>query len=330
MRHVPLVAAVLAGCISESDFVPQEQVDTFEQAPDDKVDILWVIDDSFSMGNEQATLAAGFESFAGELEISGADFQIGVVTTSFEDADRGELIGDPPFLTANDDYVRLFQERAAVGVLGSDKEKGLEVALWAVSAPMVDPGGANQYFLRPSAQLVVLIVSDEEDCSDNGALDGQAPEECYYQRDQLTPVPELVDYLRARKGSDDRVTVSAIVGKPDSECDDVWAGTRYIQAASLTGGYVGDICESSWDSMLATMGLRVGSIRDQFQLTRGAIPDTIEVEVDEASVEESPEDGWSYDATTRYLQFHGDAVPERGALILVRYTVDPGYVAPST
>ena len=34
------------------------------------------------------------------------------------------------------------------------------------------------------------------------------------------------------------------------------------------------------------------------------------------------------DAFTRYLQFHGDAVPPRGSTILVRYTVDPGYVAP--
>src|SRR5690349_10254250 len=147
MRRIPLATALLAGCISENDVHTQVKVDTFSQAPNNQVDILWVIDDSFSMGNEQARLAAGFESFAAELDDSGTDFQIGVVTTSFDDATRGVLVGDPPFLTPEDDYVRLFQERAKVGVEGSDKEKGLAVASYAVSANMANEGGPNEGFV---------------------------------------------------------------------------------------------------------------------------------------------------------------------------------------
>ena len=93
----------------------------------------------------------------------------------YTDPNRAALLDDPPFLTPTDDYERLFQERAtAVGVEGSDKEKGLEAAAYAVSLAMTAPGGPNEGFVRPSpAHLLVIIVSDEEDCSDNGALEGR-------------------------------------------------------------------------------------------------------------------------------------------------------------
>src|SRR5262245_44515121 len=93
-----LLAALAAGCGSEGSFYDRSETDVFAQAPNNEVDILWVVDDSYSMAEEQATLAAGFASFGDELEISGTDFHIGVITTSFEYTDplRGALQGDPP------------------------------------------------------------------------------------------------------------------------------------------------------------------------------------------------------------------------------------------
>jgi hypothetical protein len=332
-NRLSLLSVVLAGCGSDSGLFDQIHTDTFSQAPNNEVDILWVVDDSYSMAEEQATLADGFASFAGELEISGTDFQIGVITTSFDytDPNRAALVGEPPFLTLNDDYERLFQERAtAVGVEGSDKEKGLEAAAWAVSPQMTAPGGLNEGFVRPTAHLLVVIVSDEEDCSDNGALEGQAPEACYTETSELTPVSDFVTDLRELKQEDDRVTVSGIVGQVNSACDDVWTGIRYINAANQTGGHAGDICESSWNTMLEIMGLRATGISDQFQLSKGAVAATIEVTVGTDEVQQSDVDGWTYDALTRYLRFHGDAIPPRDSVINVTYTVDPGYVPPST
>ena len=105
-----LGATLVAGCATESAVAFQEKTDTWAQAPNNQVDILFVIDDSFSMEEEQQTLAAGFAAFASELESSGTDFQLGVITTSFDytDPNRGVLIGDPPILTQNDDYEAQF------------------------------------------------------------------------------------------------------------------------------------------------------------------------------------------------------------------------------
>src|SRR5438132_364341 len=79
--------------------------------------------------------------------------------------------GDPAFL---DKVKRLIGQ----GVVGSGQEMGLEAARRALTEPLVStptdarPPG-NRGFLRPGSRLLVIIVSDEDDCSD--ARDCAAP-----------------------------------------------------------------------------------------------------------------------------------------------------------
>ena len=155
-----VVAALVAGCASEGGFSGQTAVDSWFQAPNNQVDILWVVDDSCSMGEEQEALKQGFVTFVEEMEASGTDFHIGLISTSHElmDSARGQLIGDPPFLTNEDEYVALFSERALLGTDGSDKEKGLEAAGYALSPIMTLPGGANEGFVRKAASLLLVMV----------------------------------------------------------------------------------------------------------------------------------------------------------------------------
>ena len=102
---------------------PVEYTDVFAQVLISPVDILWVIDNSGSMAEEQDILNRGFQEFADQLEQSGSeartDFNMGVITTSFDysDPDRGRLIGDPPFLTPADDYEAGFAARSVVVAL---------------------------------------------------------------------------------------------------------------------------------------------------------------------------------------------------------------------
>ena len=85
-----------------------------------------------------------------QLEASATDFHLGVINTSFEptDPDRGVLLGNPPYLTAQDaGYVAEFKSRVQVGISGADKERGLQAAAHALSPAMAL--GANAGFLRP-------------------------------------------------------------------------------------------------------------------------------------------------------------------------------------
>ena len=320
----------LAACNSESGFSAQTQVDAFSQAPNNQVDILWVIDDSSSMAAEQQLLADGIDVFMADIDASGTDFHLGVTSTSFETT-GGALVtsapGQPAYLTnADANYKTEFQARALLGTAGSDKEKGIAAGNFALQPSMVGPGGPNEGFLRPDAQLLLVYVSDEEDCSDNGALAGEPQDACYTRLDELPPVANFASQLWNLKQERSLVNVGAIIVTDVGNCDDsnVWASERYAEMVRLNGGFIGDLCEANWDNMLGTLGLTAIGIRTTFKLTKGAVVGSIGVFVDDVTVQEDPTNGWSYDPDTWYIEFHGDAVPERGAEISVSYTVDPG------
>lgn len=202
---MPLSALLLGGCTCGGP--PEGVVDqcSGEVAlpPSISTDILFVIDDSRSMQEEQAKVAAELSTFVGSL-VSGPihnDFQVGVVTTSLTQHARDCSPDTPPVLldwpeesgrlqlgkdldgqplpqstrrilaSSEPDLVDQFALLVGQGVSGSGQEMGLEAMRRALSEPLVSiPPGAspsgNLGFLRDGAQLLVVIVSDEDDCSD--------------------------------------------------------------------------------------------------------------------------------------------------------------------
>lgn len=59
---------------------------TISQTSNNKVDILFVVDNSGSMGDNQANLANAFSGFIAPFSTSNVDYQIGVVSTTVRDA----------------------------------------------------------------------------------------------------------------------------------------------------------------------------------------------------------------------------------------------------
>jgi len=319
---------LVAGCQDQVTIGYQSEVDTWKQSATDQVDILWVVDNSNSMQLEQSLLAAGFDSFASELDNTNTDFHLGVITTDFDyqDPDRGRLRGSPPFITRDDpNYVEEFKARAQVGLNGSGKEKGLEAAEYALSPVMTT--AANSGFLRAEANLLVVIVSDEDDCSDKGALVNEPSEACYSRRDSLVPTGEFVRSFRDLKGTSAQLRLSAIVGLGDQSaiCDQsTTTGYRYIEVAGLTGGLSGSICETDWSDMLYELGLNAVGVSTTFFMDHRAVPGTLQVQVNEVPVPESGVDGYTYDPEGPSITFHGSWIPQRGADIVARYDIEPG------
>ena len=323
MSRTLLCVLALTGCGIENTFSAQRYTDQFLQAPVDTVDILFVVDDSYSMEAEQEALANGFDAFISELETANNEFHIGVISTSHDtdDPDRGKMIGDTPFLTTSDDYAQEFKDRVRVGINGSDKEKGLQAAGHALSPEMLLLH--NIGFLRPEANLLVVVVSDEDDCSDDGFLDGRESSDCYTLRDLLTPVDQLVYRLHDSKNDGERVQVGAIIGPFDDSCADAFAGRRYAEAVFQTGGMLGKVCDQDWSTVLQTLGLNALGILTQFKLTHAADPASLEVLIDEVPILPDETNGWTYDGEHWVLRFHGTAVPERGSTVVVNYDIAP-------
>lgn len=323
-----LAASVLlttVACGVEHGVTERSGSDTWNQQPTNMVDILWVIDDSHSMAEEQELIVGAFGGFIAQIEDTKTDFHLGVITTSFEydDPDRGKLIGDPAIITNEYDYINLFTDRVRVGTDGSDREKGLEAAAYALSPAL--SLGANAGFLREEAILLTVIVSDEDDCSDEMALESEGGDACYSETDSLVPVSEYVLDFRSLKAQTDQVMIGAIIGPPASEgCDDATPGHRYREFTDSLGGTVGDICESDFANVMSEMGLTATGVRRAFQLSEPAKVGTIEVYVDEELVEESQINGWTYNETTMFLTFHGNGIPPRGSTIVANYTIQSG------
>lgn len=274
-------------------------VDQFEQVSGRAVDVLFVVDNSGSMGEEQSNLSRNFASFISSAATWDSDFQLGVVTTQITGSvsdptggsrQPGQLIGNPRIVTPRTpSYSSAFQRNVRVGTGDpGSAESGLESARLALTDPnitdlsapcdadCVEPymcvagtdgasrcGGYNRTFLRDDASLEIVFVSDEEDQS-------------------RATVEFFVDFFRNIKGvfNDALFHASAIVG-PRGGCTssngDAEAGARYIAVAEATGGIVRSICDSEFSASLREIGNRAFGLRRSFALSRVADPATVRV-----------------------------------------------------
>lgn len=335
--HNMLGLLILAGAdCNENNLARAQVTDEFDQAPSNMVDILWVIDDSTSMKEEQAAVTAAATAFLTELENEDMDFHLGLITTDGDSTNpkAGVLLGSPPYVTSecrNDGdlsdctYANDFASRFEQGTEGSALEKGLEVALRAITVPLSETFNAG--FVRPGALLMIIQFTDENDCSDNGRLgSGATGEDCYSRPEFLTPVPDLVRDIREAKQADGgEVVMSGIIG-PDAvdKCDFAVPGKRYQTAIAMLSGVEGDICLADYGAVMQSLGLAATGISTTFQLSKAADPDGMVVTVtpiDGVGIDVPADDtnGYTYLSEYAQVRFNGDAVPDREAHIEVTY-----------
>ncbi len=209
--------AGLAGCPSYTflEVLPERVTENqITVKPGERVpaDILFVVDNSCSMEDEQELLAQNFGAFIELVAGAKADFRLAVVTTSLKDT--GTVTGEVAGITSSqhsmvepfqwliqstsrsctatgiahgcfrgsdanrrvvtsqmsrEQQISSFQDNVRVGSCGSGDEEGLSGMTAALRS--MAPGGCNDGFLRPEANLVIVIVSDEEDQSRERDLD---------------------------------------------------------------------------------------------------------------------------------------------------------------
>jgi len=165
-----------------------------------ETDILFVIDDSNSMSEEQEGVIREIPTFVSILEQGagvGQLLRVGLVNTSvyegfqtgngsvitipydqggwlkvFPAADGGTSDGSR-YLTDPDPEIvpRLSAAIRALGINGSPQETPFEAARIALTETgfwtvLPDGGSPNAGFLRPGGRLLVVVASDEDDCSE--------------------------------------------------------------------------------------------------------------------------------------------------------------------
>jgi len=321
------------------------RVDRFAQSDVNRVDLLWVIDNSRSMDFALDLVDATADVVFEVLDDSDIDYQTSVVTTD----DKGPsnepctklrsapgpnwIRGSCGFFSDGDDLVqrsdwkvvnertRPSPERAFDGLIavprgGPVVESGLEAMRLALTPPRVT--GWNRGFLRPDADLSVVIISNEDD---------QGPRSVDFYA-------QLVTSLKGFAGR--RATISAIVppiacipnGGPCNE----FGAVRYTQAARATGGVVESIgvdqeaepeeqAEQFAEKLLNVVSSAT-SVRSLFSLSEIPAPGTIEVRVDGGPLEAVAPSGavnWTYEPTANRIRFSERGRPAPGSEVEVEY-----------
>lgn len=237
------------------------------------IDILFVIDSSGSMADNQASLIRSFPGFVEGMRtrlLNAPSFRVGVTTSSDVFNNRagcteiGSLVTQTSGPSSSNRNCAPFASGAAwmghldtqleehfacaaqVGVSGSDDERMMRATLNAISPEFTAPGACNEGFARPDALLVLVLITDEDDVADG--CDGTGS--CLSYGSGGTPDEWAAELARHRGGSTENVVVLALVGRrPDNPCGAV-VNSRVAGFARRFGdaGLVGDVCADSYDA----------------------------------------------------------------------------------
>ena len=343
----------LAACTKAPSFSLLSDSQAFQQnavVVNNKIDILWVVDNSGSMDPYQQKLATNFSSFITNFQNKGFDFQIGVTTTDaylgganfYNTQGRSQLrdgglinsqsnhTGYPIITPATPNLLTSFVTNATQGSAGSGDERAFQSLVDTLN------NSKNAGFKRPGSFLAVIILSDEDDFSDSiGATastfrsEGGGSDHNYTSAN-LMKTTDLISYLDSITASTSNLkmyNVSAITVK-DTACQNAHIqssvstviGQRYIDVATQTNGIIGNICDASYADSLNFIQQRIVELSTQFVLNRTPDPATLTVTIGGQPVPQDATNGWNYNAVSNSISFHGTAVPQASATINVNFT----------
>jgi hypothetical protein len=249
-----------------------------------KVDVLYIIDNSPSMYEEQQTLIANFGNFVADMQASldGVDsYHIGAITS--DDYQDGGWIDDGAntvnaqapecqhlgglvvqahsgmckpfadgnnFITENDTLSTKFECIANVGEDG-DSDEYIGDALINLLAEGQQNAGCNANFIRDDAMLIIVILTDENDSSNTN-------ENQWFQA--------VVD----AKGSEENVVVLSLIwDESNNNCSNAFSETTGYQIETFTEMFtnhaVGNICDDSYAGFFSSAIPTIESACENFE-----------------------------------------------------------------
>lgn len=249
-----------------------------------KVDVLYVIDNSPSMYEEQQTLIANFDAFTADMQAALVDvdsYHIGVVTSdnyvnegflddstdvvnaSFPECRvLGGLVVEAqqgsckPF-AAGDNWITeadvLEAKFGCIANVGEDGDSDERMGTALVNALTLgsQPGGCNGGFVRSDALLIVVLLTDENDSSDT------SPQDWY-------------DSLVAIKGSETNIVMLSLSwDSSEFNCESSLSesdGYTIVEFTEMfTNHAAGNICDSDYSGFFANAIPTIDSACEMFE-----------------------------------------------------------------
>ncbi len=272
-----------------------------------KLDLLFIIDTTSSMGYGQQNLSLQFATFIDYLQTNLYDFRIGVTTMDMgAGGAQGAFVGSPKIITATTSNLhQTFVNRMAQGTSSANPTQGLDALEKAISTPMLQ--SANFGWWRNDAMLAIIFLSDKNDMSVN------LPQ--YY-----------IDLLDSKKpfftGGSRGWVATSIVANDLSQCSgDASAelGSNFMTVSSMSKGIVTSICAPDLVQGTNLIKNRVMEQLTQIHLFDAPEAGTIIVHNTADEVFTDPNNGWTYDPSGFTIFFHGASVPAAGSIVQIDY-----------
>ena len=262
-------------------------VDSFTQHMSiDGIDILWVVDRSGSMNRYNPELLAGVEAMLLALPVS--DWRLVMISA---DPSRAVVSNEFPLVPGDD----VDDAAAMLATLTSaPKEEGFNAVY-----EYINHNPYSSTWMRSDAGLLVVFVSDEEEQSD-------------------TSYPHPSDFISwygsLRMGS---VFMASIVNQEATTSLCAWppspidVGDRYMEATTMLGGVVVDICDTDWSPGVTDATHSIEPV-ENITLTHKAEADSIRVFINGALNYD-----WYYAETENTVYF--TTIPSAGQLVEIGY-----------
>lgn len=259
----------------------------------DKVDILWVVDNSPSMQDKQAVVASNIDVFISKfVEKNNLSWKMGMISTDvWEQPYIGFKTGtELTYQTPN--AVEKFQQAVSrLGTMGDAEEKAFDPIMRAITT--------YPDFLRPHAVLGLIIVSDEDEQS------------------KTYPTEVFMEAMKKIKGSWENIFVYLIVaGAEDcgplpvdpNDCPMCFRGSQYERFMKLSNAKRFIICSNFAKEMPNIALDLVKKTRNlTFRLKNQPIVSTIQVSyLGKILTGGTEKNGgvWVYDPSRNAIYFH--------------------------
>lgn len=304
------IAAFICSC-SEQSFESVSKLQSLSALAtyNNKVDILWVVDNSSTtMQLHQNRIASYMSQFHIGLINSHTDYRVAATTMDGSSSgERGDLVQSGLIVTPNSsEPVQKLQSLIMLGGLGNNFEVGLSNMKLALEKN-------KENFLREDALLVVVFISDDQDVS-------------------LGPVSNYYEFLNDLKGEnteEKKNWISNFIGITDitdSRCRTFGnysgIGERYIELSEYSAGVVDTICYTEFQSFMNQITTRLQSVLNEFKLENRPLVSTISVILNGQEVPQSENNGWLYKSETNTLLLLGDYQPKPNDNIEIKYELD--------
>ena len=253
------------------------------------VDIIWVIDRSCSMRDDEPRIVMGVEAMMKALPATG--WRLNIISS---DPLRTLQYTEFPLVPGDTlaDAYDLFDAMAAVP---STQEKGFSAAHnYIMNSPDA------KFWMRKDAALLVVFVSDEDDQS-----------QVDFPKSQ-----DFTDwYGTLRPGGSTFLSSIVHIPPDDSLCSvsTQWTGDRYIDATNYFGGTVVDICTENWAAGVADATVKIEPY-EEWELFYKPHPISIKVFIDNALNTD-----WHYDEPSNTVIF--DVIPPPASFVEIGYII---------